>query len=190
MTLPRIFLALLFAVSLGAQAQPIASEPQAREWTEKDPPNGLAIVNSDKYIDYTRDGKIVFRTVERIVSVTAKPNQEVAKTTQHLIEFVADGNVFASVALDGASVLNWTMVSGAPVYFTSGSAGGPKRRFFHVCVPQHDYYEYLEISGTEVKLSPETPDSYTARKRGFIQMTERGFIHKLGHEQLLDQDKR
>jgi len=173
---------------LRSQAQPIASQPQAREWTEKGSPDGLAIANSDKSVDYKRDGKIVFRTVERIVTVTAKPNQQVAKATQHLIEFVADGNVFASVNLDGASALNWTVVSGTPVYFTSGFSGGTERRFFHVCVPKHDYYEYLEISGTEIKIPPETPDA--ARKRGFIQVTGRGFIHTLGHEQNLDQEKR
>ena len=190
MTPIRMLLGLLL-IPVGLLAQPTPSEVQSREWTEKSPPQGVTISNSDKYVDYRRDGKIVFRATERTVTLTWKSNQEASKATQHLIEFVADGSVFASVMLDGASALNWTVVSGKPVYFTSGSVAlGEKRRFFHVCVPHHDYYEYVEVNGTEVKLSPETADSYAASKRAFIRMTERGIMHKLGNEQLLDSEKR
>jgi hypothetical protein len=106
-----------------------------------------------------------------------------------LIEFVADGNVFASVSLDGASAPNWTVVSGRSVYFTSGFSDGTDRRFFHVCVPGYDYYEYLEIAGTDVRLIPEPAASYEASKRGFIEMTSKGFIHRLGRETLLEREE-
>lgn len=190
MTTYRLLLPLLlFALRVGSQAQPIASEPQTREWTQKSPPGALAVTNSDKYVDYKRDGKVVFRAVERTAIWTAKPDQQVAKNTLHLIEFVADGKVMASVVLDGASALSWTVISDTPVYFTSGFAKGPEWRFFHVCMPAHDYYEYLEVSGTKVRLIPEQPGSYDASKKGFVKMTERGFLHQLGREQLLDQEK-
>ena len=102
MTLIRIFLAALITFPVALKAQPNASEPQTREWTEKNPPNGLTITNADKYVDYARGGKIAFRG----------------------------------------------------------------------------------------QTAPDTADSYTARKHSFIQMTERGHLHKLGREQLLEAEKK
>jgi hypothetical protein len=191
MKLTLIFLLAVCFVPLGSMAQAIPSQVQTREWSEKHPPRGMTLRNSDKYVDYRRDGNIVFRTVERTVTIgRAQPtDEESAKVVVHLIEFVADGNVFATVGLSGGSALNWTLNSVVPVHFTSGPSRGAEARFFYVCVPQHDYFEYLEIKDSEVVPTPDTPQSRANLKRHYMERTAKGFVHPLGKEELLDTTK-
>jgi len=135
------------------------------------------IFNSDKYVAYKRDGKTVFRTIERTVTITPKDsNQPSNKANNHIIEFIADGKIFASIALNKTTVLSCDLVSVEGVYFSSGLGGLPPfdKRFFYVCVPKWDYFEYLEITDTDVTLIPEMAEAYTSRKRAFIKRTEAG----------------
>jgi len=113
------------------------------------------------------------------MTTTSKRDQPITRVSQHLIEFVADANVFAMMGLDQASALNWNLTSDTPVHFSSGLSERAGWRFIHVCVPKYDYYEYLEVKGTEIKMPLAGKDSYLGAKRDFFRATEAGYIHKL-----------
>jgi hypothetical protein len=182
----KVWLTIALAVLLSSTAFPVDPTPtevKTREWKEFHPQ--FDIRNLDHYVDYTRAGKVVFRTIERTVTIT-DPNSKSdqgAKAAQHIIEFVADGKVFATIGLDKANALSWTVITDAPVEFSSGFAGIPSynRRFFYVCVPKLDYFEYLEVSGTDVKSPPRTDEEYQKLKSGQIKWMAPGYVHELDH---------
>lgn len=170
----------LFAVvwaPLHVCAEVTPSEPKTADWIEPHPQ--FKIAHSDKYIEYKRDGKVVYRAVERTtqVSMPSHPDDVAEPVITHLIEFIADGKVFASIGLDKGEVRAWTLNSGTGVYFSSVTTP-PKgdSRSFWVCVPKRDYFEYVDVSDSEVKPHPESDSSYTAQKRAYIKMTEEGSI--------------
>ena len=183
---------LLFPLGCKLQAAELAvSEVQTREWTEKVPrPDGPRIFNSDKFVDYKRNGKLVFRKIVRKQAVAFPPDfKEFRDDLEgHHLEFVADGKVFATVTFDRTKVLSWLVNSGGPVYFTT--FGSPDRRVFEVCVPQADYFEYLELNGTDIKQSFLSGDSYTQMKRAMMEIAARGHIHPLEKEEMLEQEKK
>ena len=91
-----VVLAFYIALSaLGLNAEPIPSPPQVREWKETYP--GGIINYSDKSVDYSRDGKVVFRTIERTSTVSRTGHSSIL--IDHLIEFAAEGKTFASIVL-------------------------------------------------------------------------------------------
>lgn len=167
------------------------SEVQTREWTQKVSPDGKGpkILNHDKFVDYKRDGKIIFRKIVRKQTALFPGHEEPGELAQHIIEFVANDKVFALMTFDESAIISWAITSEGPVQF-SGFSGSPSHRFFHVCFPKADYYEYLQMDGTEIKQPLLGGDNYKSVKRAMIESTEVGFINPLGRESGLEQEKK
>jgi hypothetical protein len=193
---PRLVLTmavLLFPLGCELQAADLTvSEVQTREWTQKIPrPDGPRIFNSDKFVDYKRNGRLVYRKIVRKQATAFPPDfKKVFRddVEQHSLEFVADGKVVATVMFDQTKVLSWLINSGGPVYLTALGSNG--RSVIQVCIPQADYFEYLELNGTEVKPSPQSGDAYTQGKRAIIEEAAQGHIHLLEKEAMLEQEKK
>jgi hypothetical protein len=191
----RVVAVVVLFLPCWLQAKPIPSEVQSREWT--DPHAPIIIRHSDKYIDYKRDGKTVFRVIDRVTHVKVKPTDpDDPKTTatSRVIEFVFDDKVFASVAFDDEGHMTPTLQVGDGVHFSAGHQKMPEgvhlapdipktRSFFHVCVPKYDYYEYVEINnGKEVIAQKESDEVFAVRKPAFIKMVEKGYISTLSDD--------
>jgi len=169
---------LLTSVAFSADPTPV--EAKTRESKEFHPQ--LNIRNIDRYVDYTREGKVVFRTIERTVVETDLKGGPVASGVQHIIEFVADGKVFADVWLDGPNALNWDVVTNIAVEYKSGYAGvaeTERRRFINICLPSADYFEYLEVNGINIRPGTLSPDAYQRFKNAEMERMKSGYLHEL-----------
>lgn len=170
------------------------SEVQTREWAQKVPgPQGPRIFNSDKFVDYKRGGKLVYRVITRKATAGFPPDfkkEPRLDLETHHLEFVADGKVFATVTFDETRVGSWFVSSGGPVQFLNMGATNGRGRVFQVCYPQGDYFEYLELDGIAVKPSPQSGDSYTQTKRAMIESATRGHVHPLEKEDMLEEEKK
>ena len=171
--------ALLFPVY--SMAAPTAAPVKIREWSENASGQIDSIVNHDKYVDYMRDGKVVFRMIERTVTVKFSNSSQTVKAATDILEFVLNGNVIASVDFNKDAKGTCEMASGAPIYFSSGSTLDGS--FFYICVPQENYFEYVETKGTELTFLPDS--TYEAMKATWIKKSQKGFINPLGHEETL-----
>jgi hypothetical protein len=175
-SMTKIILALstTLAITFACMASEVVPSPEkTREWTEKDPPKGFTITNRDRYVDYSRDGKVVFRVIQRKIKIGG------SEASQHFIEFVANGNVFASVPL---SHPNFVITSGDGVYIST--SGAPEERSIWVCIPKSEYFEYIEVKGPEV-IPNRAGNGYDAMKQAYMKIAQKGFIHPLGEENLL-----
>ncbi|EDY19793.1 hypothetical protein CfE428DRAFT_2382 [Chthoniobacter flavus Ellin428] len=175
--LPRCVLLIFALIPIHLHAQLVPSEPKTFEWMEPHPQ--FKIAHSDNYVEYKRHGKVVYRTIERTtnVSMPSHPGKASAPVVTHHIEFIVNGEVIASVDLEKGDAMSWTLNSGAGLQFDSGYATPDKgTRFFQVCVPKFDYFEYVEISGSEAKSKPQSDSDYIKQKEAFIKMTDVGAI--------------
>src|SRR4051794_27971577 len=102
MKMLRIAAVVFLSAPIWLQARPIPSEEQSHEWTEPHPQ--FILRNLDKYVDYKRDGKVVFRIVRRTTNIKMKPTDPETLAETRFIEFICDGKVIASVGFGGESL--------------------------------------------------------------------------------------
>jgi len=169
----------VFLFPLMLRAEPTVSEPKKHTWLVTRPPQGFSIENNDTCVEYSRDGKVVYRTIERVVTV--KKNDGSGGSTSPKtwsIEFVANGKAFASVSVDQAATPVWQISCGHPIHFECLPAGNvrPTGRAFRVCVPKLDYFEYVELIDNKIVMKPMGTKEYEALKSYGIKMVEQGYI--------------
>lgn len=159
------------------KAEPTASEPRTYEWLQT-LPNDFTVHNTDTCTDYRRDGKVVYRMIDRTVTVSRKGDISTPRD-MHFIEFLADGKAFASVAIDAAATPNWQLTCAHPVHIECLPAGDvkPTGRAFRVCVPKLDYFEYVEVIANHVVARPMSRQMYAADKKSNFEQVERGYIN-------------
>jgi hypothetical protein len=176
---PRALLALCITLlPFALRAEPTAAEPRTYEWLQT-LPGDFIVHNQDTCTDYRRDGKVVYRLINRSSYVSHKSDRAAQPVNTHLIEFVANGKAFASVAIDAAATPNWRLTCGYPLYVECGGAGDmtPTGRAFRVCVPKLDYFEYVEVIANHVVDKPMSAEVYAANKKYGFEQVERGYIN-------------
>lgn len=180
----RMVAVVFLSLPVWLQAEPIASEEQMHEWTEPHPQ--LILRNLDKYVDYMRDGKVVFRVIRRTTNVKMKPTDPESLVETRLIEFVCEDKVVASVNYTDDGHTSSTVQTAEGVFFSANEGKLPGQSkwelAFHVCIPKHNYYEYVEITNKEVIAQSESDEAFAQRKAAFIKMAEKGYIRTLAEE--------
>ncbi len=70
------------------------------------------------------------------------------------------------------------MITPCAIYFSTGRAVEKEGdRFFHICIPDQNYYEYVLVSDTKVSI-PDHLD-YQKTKEANIRLTRKGFVQEL-----------
>jgi hypothetical protein len=178
-----ITLGVCFLHAVSLVANPIPSESKTREWKEYNPQ--VLILHVDNYVDYARDGKVVFRLIERKTNIKAKPDDPDDPVITRYVEFIFDGKVFANVLYNREGRLSPTLATGGGIYFSgvqSNLPGQPWRFVFHVCVPKYDYFEYVEIGEKGVITPPMDDQRYREFKGGMMKMADKGYLWKFQGE--------
>ena len=177
-------LAGCFLHAIAWAANPIPSEPKTREWKEFNPQ--VLILHADNYVDYTRDGKVVFRLIERKTNIKAKLTDPDDPVITRYVEFIFDDKVFANVLYNNEGRLAPTLATGGGIYFSGHQTpklpDQPSRFVFWVCVPKYDYFEYVEIGEKRVVTPPTSDERYLAMKGEMMKTAEKGYLWKFQGE--------
>ena len=176
-------LGVCFFHAVSLEANPAPSEPQTRNWKEPHPQ--FSILHTDHYVDYKRDGKVVFRVIERKTTVKMKADDPDASVITRHIEFIFEDKVFASVFYDGEGHLHPDLSVGEGISFSGQVANLPKEPWkfaFWVCVPKFDYLEYVEIGEKGIVTPPVTEEQHAAMKTAFMKTAKKGYLWKFQGE--------
>lgn len=140
----------------------------------------LIASSNDSFKDYYRDGRLVLRLRDRTASHRIKDNGQKLGDPERSVDLLVpiDGKVVFIIRLEGKSqYFELSLPSG--VYISSGQRieGGESIRWFHLCIPDKDYYEYVEAKGAALSFPAEA--TYAGTKKTFINIAKKGYITEL-----------
>jgi len=134
---------------------------------------GMKAEHEDVLIDYKRDGKHIFRERQRKTKITEF--EEPCDMPLNISIFIFfENNVVAQIGFTKDGFPGHRITYDGLIHFSGGRSkeDGKNTFFYHIALPEEDYFEYLEI--TEGKKSSLREWNIKTLKRGHSGLLKMG----------------